>query len=46
MKAVEERLALLLAADPRQEQRRKQLIKDLDTINQAQERLNELTDVE
>jgi hypothetical protein len=40
---VEERLAQLLAANPEQERRRSQLKKYLDTITQAQDRLDDLT---
>ncbi|KAL6714488.1 hypothetical protein ACLMJK_007912 [Lecanora helva] len=43
---VEERLRVLLAANPVQEQRRSQLRKEMDTIAKAQERLEDLSDDE
>lgn len=42
-KPAQERLAILLAANPEQEQRRAQLKKEMDTITEAQERLESLT---
>ena len=44
--SAEQRLALLLAANPQQETRRAQLLKEKETIAKAQERLEGLGDAE